>query len=217
MVTCEDNDFRKELLNDILHSFLKKDIREAGIKYEDKFYNFLKLLSSQVGYLVNKNEHSRVIGISQTAIDNYLYILKKTFYISLTPPFFTRVSKEITKMPKVYFFDTGFRNIVLKNFTEMEVRADKGSLLENVVFKYFSEVQHLEDIKFWRRKSGVEIDFVVNDEAYEVKYSLSTLKKQQLQSFKAFHPGIDLSVLFYRGKSAKTNYRYIPEFLLKNE
>lgn len=217
VVTNEDNDFRQELLNDILHSYLKKDIREAGIKYEDKFYNFLKLLSSQVGGLINKNEHSRTLGISQTAVENYLYILRKTFYISLIPPFFTRVSKEITKMPKVYFFDSGFRNIVLKNFAELEMRADKGNLLENVVFKYFSEVQDIEDIKFWRRKSGVEIDFVVNDDAYEVKYSLSALKKQQLQSFKDFHPGIDLSVLFYRGEKPKETYRYILEFLIRNK
>jgi predicted AAA+ superfamily ATPase len=217
VVTSQDIDYKKEILNDIIHSYLKKDIKDAGIKYIDKFYNVLKLLASQVGNLVNKNELALIGAISQTAVENYLNLLKRTFYISLISPFFTKASKEIARMPKIYFFDTGIRNMVLKNFSELELRLDKGSLMENVVFKYFSESQTLEDIKFWRKKAGAEIDFVINNKAYEVKYSLGTLKTQQLQSFKASHPGIDLSVLFYKDKKdegSKTNYFYIPEFLL---
>jgi predicted AAA+ superfamily ATPase len=124
------------------------------------------------------------------------------------------MSKEITRMPKIYFFDIGIRNILLSNFSNLDVRIDKGSLLENVVFKYFSEAQSLEDIKFWRKKTGTEIDFIINDKAYEVKYSLGTLKTQQLQSFKVSHPGIDLSVLFYSGEASRTDYHYIPKFFL---
>jgi predicted AAA+ superfamily ATPase len=191
VVTSQDIDYKKEILNDIIHSYLKKDIKE--------------------------NELALIGGISQTAVENYLNLLKRTFYISLISPFFTKASKEIARMPKIYFFDTGIRNMVLKNFSELELRLDKGSLLENVVFKYFSETQTLEDIKFWRKKAGAEIDFVINKKAYEVKYSLGTLKTQQLQSFKASHPAIDLSVLFCRDKKeegSKTNYHYIPGFLL---
>jgi predicted AAA+ superfamily ATPase len=129
-------------------------------------------------------------------------------------PFFTKVSKEISRMPKVFFFDNGVRNMLIKNFSALELRLDKGSMLENVVFQYFLETQPLEEIKFWRKKSGAEIDFVVNDNAYEVKYSTANVKSQQLQSFKSSHPSIALSVLFYRGEVSVANYRYIPEFLI---
>jgi predicted AAA+ superfamily ATPase len=216
-VTCTDINLRKEILNEIVNSFLKKDIRDSGIKDEDKFYNVLKLLAAQVGNLVNKNEICKTVGLSQSAVEGYLYVLKKTFYISLTGPFFTNVSKEISKMPKVFFFDNGIRNMLLKNFTPLEIRPDKGSLLENTVFRYFVDTRNLGDIKFWRKKAGAEIDFVVNDHAYEVKYSTGTIKSQQLQSFKTSHPDIDLSVLFYRGEEsdADISNRYIPGLLLK--
>jgi len=215
VVTCDDHNFKKEILKDLLYSYLKKDIKEAGIKHEDKFYRLLKLLAAQISNLLNKNELGQIVGLSQTAVESYLGLLKKTFYISLVPPFFTKMAKEISRMPKIYFFDIGIRNILLSNFSSLDLRVDKGSLLENAVFKYFSGTQNLEDIKFWRKKAGAEIDFVINDQAYEVKYSLGTLKTQQLQSFKASHPGINLSVLFYSGDSSRKDYQYIPKVLLE--
>lgn len=219
VVTSSDSTHKKRILNDILHSYLKKDIKEAGIKYEDKFFNVLKLLAAQTGNLVNKNELAQIAAVSQTAVENYLNLLKKTFYVRLISPFFTKMSKEITRMPKVYFLDIGIRNMILKNFSSLETRLDKGSLLENAVFKYFSESHEIEEIKFWRKKAGAEIDFVIDNKAYEVKYSLGALKNQQLKSFKDAHPNIDLSVLYYRGEKGKTsnyNYQYIPQFLLSS-
>lgn len=214
VVTNTDNELRKEMLHDIVYSFLKKDIRDSGIKDEQKFYNVLKLLSSQVGNLVNKSEICKTVSISQTAVEKYFHVLKKTYFVSFISPFFTKASKEITRMPKVFFFDNGIRNMLIKNFSPLELRLDKGGMLENVVFKHFVETLPLEEIKFWRTKSGAEIDFVVNDNAYEVKYSTGSVKSQQLQSFRSSHPGIDLSVLFYRGESSSVTYRFIPEFLI---
>lgn len=217
VVTRMDNDLRKEILNEIINSFLKKDIKDSNIKDEDKFYHVLKLLAAQIGNLVNKNEICKTVGISQSAVERYLYVLRKTFYISLIGPFFNNISKEISKMPKVFFFDNGIRNMLLKNFTPLEVRFDKGSMLENTVFRYFADTRNPGEIKFWRKKAGAEIDFVVNANAYEVKYSTGTIKTHQLQSFKTTHPEIDLSVLFYRGEdsSAGITNQYIPGFLLK--
>ncbi len=215
VVTNTDNELRKEMLHDIVYSYLKKDIKDSGIKDEQKFYNVLKLLSAQVGNLVNKNEICKTVSISQTAVENYFHVLKKTYFTAFISPFFTKASKEITRMPKVFFFDNGIRNMLIKNFSPLELRLDKGGMLENVVFKYFVETLPLEEIKFWRTKSGAEIDFVVNDNAYEVKYSTGSVKSQQLQSFRSSHPAIDLSVLFYRGESSSATYRFIPEFLLK--
>jgi predicted AAA+ superfamily ATPase len=99
----------------------------------------------------------------------------------------------------------------------LELRLDKGSILENVVFNYFVDTQAHEEIKFWRKKAGAEIDFVINDKAYEVKYSTSAVKSQQLQSFKSCHPTIDLSILFYKGETEKVTYRYIPEFIIESK
>ncbi len=209
-----DNELRREVLSDLIYSYLKKDIKDCNVKYEDKFYNVLRLLASQVGNLVNKNELCNIAGLSQTAVNHYLYVLKKTFCISLISPFSSKTAKEITKMPKVFFFDNGIRNIVLKDFTELELRRDKGSLLENTVFQYFSGIHKIDEIRFWRKKGGTEIDFIIDHKAYEVKYSSATIKKAQLKSFKAANPEKDLSILYYRKDVSKSSYLYIPAFFL---
>lgn len=214
VVTQRDNELRLEVLNDIIFSYLKKDVKDSGIKYEDRFYNLLRLLAFQVGNLVNKNELCKTIGISQTAVQRYLYVLKRTYQVCLISPFFTNTSKEIVRMPKVYFFDNGIRNMLLKNFTPLDLRQDKGGLLENVVFNDFAGKRDLQEIKFWRKKAGSEIDFVVDGSAYEVKYSARGVKNQQLQSFRASHPTVSLFVLFYKGEVVNNDYLYIPEFFI---
>jgi len=98
---------KKDVLNDILYSYIKKDIYEAGVRSEEIFYKLFKALAQQTGNLVNASELSSMFGVSKTAIDNYLYIMRKSFHIELIRPFYQNVRKEITKMPKVYFYDLG--------------------------------------------------------------------------------------------------------------
>jgi abortive infection bacteriophage resistance protein len=51
--------------------------------------------------------------------------MKKSFHIKIMEPFFLNTRKEITKMPKVYYFDNGLRNVVLNLFEPIELRVDR--------------------------------------------------------------------------------------------
>ena len=42
-----------DVLRDIVYSYIKKDIFEANIRQEEIFYKLFKILSAQVGGLVN--------------------------------------------------------------------------------------------------------------------------------------------------------------------
>jgi hypothetical protein len=70
-----------------------------------KFLNLYKLLSSQTGNLLNTNEISNTLDLSITAVNKYIYILKKTFHIYELKPFYKNLRKELTKMSKVYIQD----------------------------------------------------------------------------------------------------------------
>lgn len=126
-----------------------------------KFFQLPMLLASKAGSLVNQHELSKTLGLSVGTIDHYLYILQKTFIIHLLPPKFGNLRKELTKIPKVYFNDTGLRNALLNNFSKMNDRMDKGELLENYAYTRLRKLYSIDALRYWRTADGNEVDFVV--------------------------------------------------------
>ncbi len=199
VITSTTQEEKKEILFDIVYSYIKKDILEQNIKREDKFYLLLKFLASQIGSLLNKNEISRSIGISTTAVDNYLYFTQKSFYVSLVNPMFKNRKKEIVKMPKVYFNDIGIRNFLLKDFRNINDRDEKikGQVLENLFFlKFLNSNINLDEINYWRSKTGIEIDFILKSKkAYEITYNCNKNKTKNILTFKEQFPSIPVKLL----------------------
>lgn len=202
-VTLEkDKDERILLLKELKNSFLKKDIEEAGITNNDKFYNLLTLLAGQTGSLVNRNELANTIGVDNKTIDKYLYVLQNSFHIELVKPFYSNLRKELTKMPKVYFKDSGMRNIALNRLYSFNNREDQGQLLENYVFKRLSNIYDKDNIKYWRTTDNKEIDFVVTTTfkeglAYEVKMKCPVSNLPSEKKFTENYPGYLFNVISY--------------------
>lgn len=199
-----ENDLQEKetYLEELISSFLKKDIYESKIEQAQKFYNLCSLLAGQVGNLVNKNELSHTLGLNQRTLEKYLYILQKCFYIDLTPPFYQNVRKEITKMQKIYFQDLGLRNRLLNRFYNLHDREDKGQLLENYVLIRLAELVSKDQIKFWRTPAQNEVDFVVtatydSGKAYEIKFSDSQFRIKSYKKFQSHYPKYALHCVSY--------------------
>src|SRR3989338_10629139 len=164
----EDTTERKiKVLEEIYNSYLDKDIINF-FKIEDQiaFTKLVKIFASQIGNLVNIAELSLTLGVKNTTVKRYVYALEGTFVVKLIPPFFKNTRKEITKMPKVYFYDNGVRNFALKRFEEFDERDDKGLLLENYVFSALQkDLRTFDTIFFWRTKDKAEVDFIVEKDA----------------------------------------------------
>jgi predicted AAA+ superfamily ATPase len=165
-----------EELAEIYHSYVEKDIK-AFLKLENilAFNKLIKILASQVGSLANIHQLSNLVNLCRETLERYLFILENTFIIKLIPPFFTNKQKEIVKMQKIFFFDPGIRNFSLKEFKEIDLRADKGALIENGVFSEIAkQITLLQDIYFWRTQLGTEVDFILKSNGQliplEVKY-----------------------------------------------
>ena len=84
-----------------------------------------------------------------------LNILEHTFVLKQVRPFYTNKKKDITKSPKLYFYDNGFRNSLLNSFQELNLRKDQGELNENFFF-----TQARTELKYWRTRSRAEMDFI---------------------------------------------------------
>ena len=187
LITTQES--RIEELEEIYNAYLQKDI--AGILQKDKKIAFTKLvilLSSQNGQLLNINELSNTLSLARSTIERFLFVLQETFIIKLVNPYFTNKRKEITKMPKIYFYDTGIRNAVIANFNPLNIRNDKGQLWENFLLIERLKKQSYTPIYannfFWRTWSGKEVNFIEERDGklfgYEFKWSSKNIKTPKL-------------------------------------
>ncbi|MCF8301657.1 MAG: ATP-binding protein [Bacteroidales bacterium] len=202
-VVLENNPVvKQEKLMELRDSYVKRDVLESGIKNELEFFNLMAVTADQIGSQVNKHELSNTLGIHNATINKYLQTLEKCFHITLIKPFHKNLRKELTRMPKVYFLDTGLRNTLLSRFYPLNDRDDKGALLKNYVFLRLNEIFPNETIKYWRTTNGNEVDFVVSadfktGQAFEVKYSRKELKNTGYQKFNKQYPGIPVQLITY--------------------
>lgn len=194
----QDNDIKKILLEEIGTSYIKKDIKDAGIKNIDKYFSILKTLANQTGQLVNFQELANTLNISHSTVEEYLYVMKKSYQVALITPFYKNLRKELTKMPKVYFYDLGLRNFFLNNYNKNTTATDKGNYVENIAFKEFLHtIKDVNKIKFWRTQDKKEIDFIIKNKAYEIKFKQVKIKEKKYSEFKKQYPEMPFEFLYY--------------------
>ena len=196
VITESDTEAKIDRLKELRDSFVKRDILESGVQNENAFYKLFHLLASQTGNLVNINELASTIQIKNETVANYLTILQKCFHISLVKPHYNNVRKELTKMQKVYLLDTGMRNSLLNNFRPLALRADKGELWENIVYRLLIEKYGIDEVYYWRTSAGNEIDFVLprvsQPKAIEAKYDKTQVNINKYKLFSTAYPDISL-------------------------
>jgi predicted AAA+ superfamily ATPase len=116
----------------------------------------------------------------------------------LIRPYHTNIRKELSKMPKIYFYDLWFRNSLLRNFEPILLRWDKWASLENIVFRELLFGFWKENIKFWRTQAQNEVDFIINEsKAIEVKFNKNNIKESKYKLFQNQYPNIPLEYLVY--------------------
>ena len=99
--------------------------------------------------------------------------------------FSRNLRKEISKTSKYYFFDVGLRNVLIRNFNTLNLRADTGELFENWFImekiKAASIFEQPANFYFWRTYDQQEIDLVEERAGklygYEVKWNKAKAKK----------------------------------------
>lgn len=189
-VVLEPNKVKKiELLKELQNSFMRKDMLESKVEEQEKFYLLARLLANQAGSLVNKAELANTLQLNERTVERYLYILQKCFHIQLLKPWHSNLRKEISKMPKVFFNDTGLRNQLTRDFELLENRLDKGLLFEHFVYYQLRKKYDRDaDLYFWRTAEKNEVDFIVetgNNKglAYECKWNEKEFKPSKYKKF----------------------------------
>ncbi|MBU4481821.1 ATP-binding protein [Patescibacteria group bacterium] len=217
---------KRQELAEIYQSYLNKDVI-GFLNAEDavSVNKLVSLLSVQIGNLFNQNEIAKIADVSRYVLAKYLFVLDNTFIIKQLLPFYTNKQKEVVKMPKIYFIDTGLRNFAVKNFNSLTMRQDAGSLMENFVFLELLKGKKITDeLRFWRTPHRVEVDFIILGEAnkiipVEVKYksfSKSTIPSGLKAFINIYSPkqAFVLTKDFYAvSKYNKCEIYFLPVFL----
>ena len=210
------------ILSEILAAYIQKDVK--GLVKEENiraFNNLIYLLAENQGSLISENSLAREIGLTAATVNRHLSILDKTYVCHAVHSYARNLGNELKKSKKVYFYDLGIRNALLKDFGVLSQRGDKGAIYESFVFlQLVCALQPNEEIRFWRNKAGQEIDFVLlqNRRPFliEVKSTLPNREAPQaMKIFLANYPETSGAVIFSEDQEGETEHlgkpiRFVP-------
>ena len=151
---------KKSMLEDIFSSYFQLEVMQLGdFKKTTVIRDLMLLLMERVGSKLDVQKLSRELGVARETMNNYIAFLESTYFISLIRPFSRNRDLEIRSTPKFYLCDSGLVNQFAK--------VDDGALFENTVF---SALRSRGEVNYYQKKSGVEIDFILDKKrAIEVK------------------------------------------------
>lgn len=181
----------KDILLQLSDSYLFKDLLMwENIKKPQKLEKLVQALAFQIGSQVSYHELGQITGLNNETVERYIQLLEKAFVIFRLSTLSRNLRNELKKTRKIYFYDVGLRNAVIRNFNPVPLRQDLGALWEN--FLIVERMKHKAYNKiytnnyFWRTQAQQEIDYIEEMNgtlhAYEFKWNA----KRKIKFSKSF-------------------------------
>ncbi len=174
-----------------LRDFLAQEvIGEALTRNTDAFMRFFEALRFSHGELLNYASIARDCGVAAKTVRTYFEILQDTLLGYLIQPFHRRTGRQsISAAPKFYLFDVGVAGQVCGWRLTEAAGAEFGRAFEHFILQEIVAARGYQEkdfpIRFWRTKTGLEVDFVLNrgEVAVEVK---GRVRRRDLRPMRAF-------------------------------
>lgn len=153
---------------DYVNTYLERDIKALSqVGKLSEFYDFLVFIASRTGQELKYEEISNAIGISAPTAKEWVSILERSGVIFILRPYFSNITKRLTKTPKIYFMDTGLAAYLCRwpNAETIENGAMDGAFFETyviteIVKSYYNAGKPL-DLYYYRDTDKKEIDLLV--------------------------------------------------------
>lgn len=187
----------EELLKILSNSLLYKDILSLdNINKPVALEKLVQALAFQIGSEVSISELAKLANIDFHTVERYLDLLKKAFIIFELTALSRNLRNEIKKNKKIYFFDNGIRNAVIRQFKSIDLRNDVGALWENYLLSERMKRNQQQKLDcnryFWRTHAQQEIDYIEeyngNISAFEFKFNPKKQSKMPASFQNAYHP-----------------------------
>jgi predicted AAA+ superfamily ATPase len=172
---------RAKLLENIVQTYVLKDMVDIyGLKNKKLAEDLLTKIALQLGSEVSIRELANSLGSNGGTVSNYIEIFIKNYILIPLPSFKTNTRKAVSANRKLYFYDLGIRNALVKDFRETKLRPDQGGLFENFIIleveKQRKNSGALRNLYFYREYGGKEVDLVIED--YKKNYHCVEMKVQ---------------------------------------
>lgn len=191
------------ILNELSQSYLYKDLFSyQEIRKPDVLPRLLEALALQLGSEVVFHELAQTVGVDSTTIRRYIDLLEKAFVIFSLKSWSRNVRNELKKSQKIYFYDNGIRNSIIRNFQPVTLRQDIGGLWENYLVSERRKAnlanRRYGSSWFWRTTQQQEIDYLEEQDglikAFEFKWN-SKAKAKWPKTFTSNYPVHELMLV----------------------
>ncbi|MDE6269206.1 MAG: ATP-binding protein [Muribaculaceae bacterium] len=195
-------------------TYIERDIRSLSqVQNLDKFQLFLRVCASRAGCELNLASISVEVGVSAPTVSSWISLLKASYIIYTLSPYYTNISKRLTKTPKIYFYDSGLLCYLLgiEHPSQLDTHPLRGAVFENIAVTELLKKRYNQakdpNLFFYRENSGHEVDIVQDNpdglDIYEVKAGKTFQPDftKNLKYLKALLPNVNNSTIIYDGKS----------------
>ena len=174
--------------------YLKEEVFAEGLtRNTSAFARFFDALGFCHGQVLNFSNVARDCGVDAKTVREYFQILVDTLLGEFLEPFSRRRSRAVlVRAPKFYLFDVGVAGHLSGRRLDRAAGPAFGQALEHYVLMEllaFRSYRELDvPIRYWRTKSGLEVDFVLGREAevaIEVK-GTSRVRPEDMKGIRAF-------------------------------
>jgi len=210
IVLTPEVSMKERYLQQIIDTYIRKDIRDlAEIKDVNKFNRLLEVLASQSGNLLNVSELCNTCALSRETVERYLFLLEQTYILRLVRPYSRNLRSELTKTPKIFFYDTGLMQMLWLKQLQKEVI---GSVFETSIFSELIKAHSTDNVFYWRTQDKKEVDFVLrsgkNIIPIESKLSFPRNVPTSIHTWKASLSIEDYFVVGLNGAPGETRFIY---------
>jgi len=159
----------KEWVQSYIQTYIERDVRYLKqITHLSLFQKFLQLCAGRVGQLLDLTSLGNDCGITAHTARSWLSILEATYIIFLLHPHHKNFSKRLIKTPKLYFYDSAIACQLLSIHSAQELSTHylRGGLFESMILSDLLKQRFnaglLPNLYFWRDKSGLEVDCILD-------------------------------------------------------
>ncbi len=155
-------------LGDYVDSFLERDVRSlSNIGNLATFYRFVQFCAGRSGTLLKYSTLATDCGISQSTAKRWISVLEASFITVCVHSFRGNPRKRVTKMPKLYFLDTGLMCYLLGIRKPEHILSHplRGQIFETwvvaeIMKNRFNRGMH-DGLYFYRDHNGIEVDLLI--------------------------------------------------------
>jgi len=194
---------RVKRLTELTGSYLYKDLFNfQELRKPELLQLLLEALALQIGNEVSYSELAQIVNSNPDTVKRYIDLFEKLYIVFRLRAFNRNLRTELKKSRKIYFYDNGIRNVLIRNFNPLNLRNDTGALWENYLIserqKRNAYDDHFCNTYFWRTKQQQEIDYIEEYEgnlyAYEFKWNPNA-KFNFSKSFLRAYPNNETKVI----------------------